>query len=282
MKRKVIGSAAVALLTAWMASAAWAQDFQKNYTISSGGTISISNVSGEISVTGTNGSSILVNAYREGRDKDLVQIEDNSTADHISLKVDYPKTGGNVDASVRFVVQVPSRTPYQFDKLSTASGDIQVANVAGELGVNTASGSITIAQIVGNVHARTASGDVNISQVHGLVQTNTASGDVTIKGITGTVSASTASGDLDVELVRIEGTGDLVFSSASGDVTIKAPGQIDAQVDISTANGSIKSDFPLTMDDLQHSGQKAHGQLGSGALKLKISTASGDVKFIRS
>ncbi len=281
MKKNAIGLAAILISTVFFLTTAWGQDFQKNYSIPQGGTISISNVSGDVSVTGYSGSSIAVSAYREGRDKDLVQIVDDSTADHVALKVQYPQGSGSVQASVRFVVQVPQGSRFQFDKISTASGDITFAGVAGDIKINTASGDVKINQVEGNVQANTASGDMEITQVHGNVQVNAASGDIKVLNAAGMVSAKTASGDVDVELTRIEGTGELKFASASGDVTVKAPAQLDALVDMTTANGSIKTDFPLTVEDLQDHGKKAHGQLGSGAVQMKISTASGDIKLVR-
>jgi DUF4097 and DUF4098 domain-containing protein YvlB len=137
--------------------------------------------------------------------------------------------------------------------------------------------------MVGSVDVKTASGDVEITQVQGAVNAKAASGEVKVHGVAGTVNASTASGNVDVELTRIEGTGDLKFSSASGNVTVKVPAQLSAQVEISTVNGSVKTDFPLTIEErqLHGNGQKASGLLGSGAVKLTISTASGDVKLIR-
>jgi DUF4097 and DUF4098 domain-containing protein YvlB len=280
MKKTVTGLAWFGLLAGLMITTAYGQDFQKNYQLNPGGSISISNVSGKISVTGSRNSSLSVVAYREGRDKNVVEIVDQSTPDHVSLKVQYP-SGGNYDASVRFVLQVPSGTQYQFNKLSTASGDIEVIDVAGEINVNTASGSITVSQIEGNVNANAASGDVKVAQVHGIVKANAASGDVTVSGVAGLVTANSASGDVNVDLTRIEGNGDLKFSSASGNVTVTAPMDLDAQVSMSTASGSIKSDFPLTIEDLESHGQKAYGRLGGGIVKLSVSTASGDLRLMR-
>ena len=263
MKRIAMGLAVVGFLTGLMLMPAWGQDFQQVYQLASGGIISISNVSGEISITGYNGSSVSVSAIREGRDKDMVQIEDQSTPGHVSLGVKYPNGGGNYEASVRFILQVPRGVRYQFDSLKTASGDISVTGVAGD------------------INAKTASGDITIKDVEGKVTATAASGDVKVLGIAGTVSASTASGDVEVELTRVSSDADLKFSSASGDVTVKAPAQLDAQVEMSTASGSLKTDFPLTIEDREGHGKKATGQLGSGAVKLKISTASGDVQLIR-
>jgi predicted membrane protein len=264
-----------------MVSTTWGQDFQKAYTLASGSGISISNVSGDISVIGYDGGAVLVTAFKEGRNKDVVEIVDESTTGKLVLKVRYPQ-GGNYDASVRFEVQVPRGTAFQYDSLSTASGDIRLAEATGEVRAKTASGDVTVHQVQGNVQVSTASGDIEITQVRGAVQASTASGDVRIDDVEGTATASSASGDLDVGLTRVEGAGEMRFSSASGDVTVRVPPQVNADVEMSTANGSLKTDFPLTIEDREHSGQKAYGKLGTGAIKLKISTASGDASLIRS
>jgi len=49
-----------------------------------------------------------------------------------------------------------------------------------------------------------------------------------------------------------------------------------------TASGSLDSDFPLTLDDREGHGKKAFGKVGSGAISLKISTASGNVRLVHS
>jgi hypothetical protein len=263
MIKKTVWITTVALILGLTIGQAWAQDFRKEYPLGSGGRISISNVSGQISVAGYNGTSVAVSGYREGRDRDQVEIVDESSSGNVTLRVQYPR-GGNTSADVRFVVQVPTGYRYQFDSLTTASGDIDVTNVAGDIKVKTASGDVTMNRIQGNVQASSASGDVRVSDVLGMA------------------SARTASGDVEVSLTQIDGSGELAFSSASGDVTVKVPAGIGAQVDISTASGSVKSDFSLTYEDREVHGKKAYGKLGSGAVPLKISSASCNVRLIRS
>ncbi len=278
MRKKVLGVAAIGFWLGVVITAAYGQDFQKTYSLPPGGTISIANVSGDIQVTGTNTGTVSVNAIRQGRDKDAVEVIDESTADHVSLKVQYPR-GGNFDASVKFIVQVPTSNHYKFDKLSAASGDIEVSNAAGELTASTASGDVTVSQFLGNTVINTASGDTKINNVQGDVQANSASGDLTILGVAGLVSARTASGDITVELSRVEGSGEMRFASASGDVSVTVPGGIGAQVQMSTGSGNIKSDFPINVEDTQGRGKKASASLGNGAVTLKMSAASGNLQL---
>ncbi len=236
-----------------------AQDFQKAFSVGEKGRINISSVSGDISVQGYDGQVVQVSAYREGRDRNLVEIVDESGPNEVSLSVRYAQTGG-VNASVRFVVEVPRGHSYSFDALRTASGDVEVTGVAGEIKVKTASGDVALKQVSGNITVDAASGDVSIEDASGIA------------------NAHTASGDVQASFARIEGSGPMSFSTASGDVTVRVPGTISANVQVSTASGSVKSDFPLSLDER---GKKGSAVLGSGALSLKISTASGDVNLLR-
>jgi len=253
-------------LWACLITAAWAQDPPRNYSLAQGSTISIANVSGDISVTGANVPNVVVTTIREGRDKELVDVEDLSSGGNLSLKARYPRDGRNIDANIRFIVQVPAGSHYKYDSLSTASGDVLLSNVAGE------------------ISARTASGDISMTQINGIVRASTASGDVQVRQATGAVTASTASGDIDVELTGIEATPELQelkFASASGDVTVRVIGSLNAQVEMATASGSISNDFGLKVEDPEGHGRKASGIVGTGAVKLKLSAASGDLKLIK-
>lgn len=242
-----------------------AQDFQKTYSVQAGAVIRVENVSGDIRVTGYDGSAIEAKGFKEGRDKDLVDVEDTSTTDSVTLKVRYPHNG-NCDASIRFELLVPRSTRYQFDRLSTASGDISVKDIAGRLKINS------------------ASGDVMVDHTQGEVEASTASGDVSVKGIQGTVNANSASGDVEVEIVKLEGTSQLKMkiSTASGDVSLRLPPNPDVEIDMSTVSGSLHTDFPIEIQTPEYGpGQSAHGRMGSGAFQLKATTVSGDINLQR-
>ncbi|MDT5272562.1 MAG: hypothetical protein QOH49_4748 [Acidobacteriota bacterium] len=260
-RRTVLNFVGALALCAAAAVSAAAQDFQRTYNLESGGSVEIENVSGDVNLTGYEGSAVVVNAYKEGRDRDMVEVEDVSTQGHVSLRAKYPNNC-NCEASVRFEVRVPRSANLVFDKISTASGNVKAEGFTGRL------------------HLSTASGDVTVRGVGGEIKAASASGTVRVVDATGTVNASTASGDVEVELTRLEGAGDMRFSSASGDVHVRMPTNIDARVSMSTASGDIETNFPIEVKHERNgSGTRAEGQLGSGARMLKISSASGNVSL---
>jgi hypothetical protein len=246
MKRNYRWTAALLALMLWAGAAVvLAQDFQKTYALGAGGKILIRNISGDVKITGYEGDSILVTAIKTGRDKEKVIIEDASAGDRVDLKVKYPEQC-NCDASVQFDVRVPSRVDYDYEKIASVSGDV------------------TVAKIRGNLHA------------------NSVSGNVTVAEATGIVNASSVSGDVGAQITKINGSGKMKFSSVSGNVDVRAPVDIDANVEMSTVSGALKTDFPLEIKEKNSgSGRSAQGLLGSGSSGLKISSVSGKISFVR-
>ncbi len=260
-RRTVLNFAGALVLCVAAAVVTSAQDFQKTYNLEAGGSVEIANVSGDVNLTGYEGSAVVVSAYKEGRDREQVEVEDESTQGRVVLRAKYPNHC-NCDASVRFEVRVPRSGNINFEKISTASGNVKAEGFTGRVHLSTASGNVTLRGVGGEIKASSASGNVRVAEA------------------TGMVNASTASGDVEVELTRVDGDGDMRFSSASGDVNVRLPSSVNARVSMSTASGDIETNFPLEVrHDRYGSGTRAEGQLGSGARTLKLSSASGNVSL---
>jgi DUF4097 and DUF4098 domain-containing protein YvlB len=273
MRRILLGlSAAVACLTLFCLSAV-AQDFTKSYPLTAGGTVRIMNVSGDVKITGGDGNTVVVNAFKEGRDRDKIEIEDLSTGNGVELKVRYPRCGSSeenrhgcsYEADVRFEVTVPRSLNLSLERINTASGNIQVTGVDANINVNT------------------ASGDVTVADSHGSVRAATASGTMRIRNVTGQVSASSASGDVEVDITRLEGSENMNFATASGDVNVRMPFDLDADVSMSTVSGNIKTDFAIEVKEPRYGpGRNAEGRIGNGTRKVRLASASGDISLMRS
>jgi len=245
MRKVLIGIALTALIGLVPSGWILAQDFEQSYAIGAGGYIRIKNISGDIKVSGYSGDTVIVTAFKQGRDRDLVEIEDNSSGDRVNVGVRYPEMG-NCNASVNFEVQVPASVHYIFESIATVSGDIEMNHVTGQ------------------------------------IRGKSVSGDVEIRGVGGTVSASTVSGDVDVEIESLEGSGDMKFSSVSGSVYVKAPAELDAYVEMATVSGSLKTDFDIAVKKRRYGpGASARGRLGTGLRSLSITTVSGRVSLIQ-
>jgi Putative adhesin len=262
MKRAYSRLIAVCGFVLLASSVCAAQDFSKKYELAAGGRINIHSVSGNVTVAGYNGNAVVVTAVKEGRDRDRVEVEDLSSGDSVELRSRYPEHC-NCDASINFTVQVPRGVKYKFDKIGSASGNIEIRGVAGD------------------INGRSASGDVTVEEVEGSIAAASASGNVRVTRAVGTVNAHSASGDVEVDLAGIEGAGNMEFTSASGDVRVKAPANLDADVDMSCVSGDLKTDFGIPVTESEHSSHRsARGRLGSGARTLRIRSSSGSVSLL--
>lgn len=246
MRKNVLVIGVAALLAGMIsAPAGLAQDFQRTYKIPQDGRIRVSTVSGNVTVQGYDGTEIEVTGTKVGRDRTRVEIVDQSTADSIYLGVRYPEHGSS-DASVNFQVRVPRSVSYNFDEIRSISGSVRLADVSG------------------HVRARSISGSVEV------------------KDISGIVSASSTSGNVDVFLRRVEGVGDMEFSSISGNVTVRAPASLDAYVSMSTISGTLGTDFPIEIQERRYlPGRSARGRLGAGSCNIRITSVSGRVSLMK-
>jgi hypothetical protein len=221
------------------------QDFQRNYTVAPGGYIRVGNISGRVVLTGYDGDVVSVSAFKEGRDRDMIDVEDRSAGDRVDVRARFPENC-NCSASLRFEVKVPRAHRYTFDRLGSVSGDVEVSGVQGKL------------------------------------RAESVSGNVRVRDVTGVVSASTVSGDVEVEINKLEGAGDMKFSSVSGDVHVRVPVNLDADIEMSSLSGSLKTDFPIEIQERRYGpGRSARARLGAGTRVLKLSTVSGRVSLSR-
>ncbi len=246
MRRNII-VAALALVVAAMVPGivASAQELHKSYAIPAGGHIVIKNVSGDLSITGYNGSGIIVDAYPFGRDQNLIKIEDLSGGDKVELRVVYPQSC-NCDAGVNFSVRVPANANYNFDRLASVSGSVEITGVRGSINAASVSGSVTV------------------------------------RDVTGTVNATSVSGAVDAEIAAIEGAGDMKFSSVSGSVNVKAPGNSNLKVEMSSVSGGLETDFPIEVQEPDYGpGRSARGIVGAGGPSLRVTSVSGKVSLTR-
>jgi len=264
MRYRGIAGVIVALAAGFYFSATGiSQDLQKSYTVGAEGIIRISNISGEINVQGYEGNSVIVEAFKTGRDREHVEIVDRSSENRVDLDVHYPERGSS-DAGVNFQVRVPRGTHYRFETIRSVSGNVSLRDVTGHVVAVSISGSIEVANADGMISATATSGNVNVTNISGMV------------------SATSISGNVNVLLKRIAGSGEMKFTSISGNVVVRAPANLDASVSMSTLSGSLTTDFPIDIQQRRYVPRySARGRLGNGASSILIRSVSGRVSLMK-
>jgi DUF4097 and DUF4098 domain-containing protein YvlB len=154
--------------------------------------------------------------------------------------------------------------------LRTASGDVLL---------ETGSGDITVSAVQGtSLRLETGSGNVTITDGKaGTLHVETGSGDIDATGSSGDdVSFETGSGSVDVSLVTTFRS--LSIETGSGDVTLRVPPTVGAEVDLDTGSGDIDlGGLTLQVRRIEH--DHVTGTLGDGKGRLSVETGSGNVRL---
>ena len=251
------------LLSAATAPAVIAQDrteskaFSFSEKLAAGSWIRIQNLNGDVNVVAASGDAVEVTAekrwnrgdprdvrfevLRDGENVTICALWDNDREESSCDADSYRHEGNNRwnDVQVKFTVKLPR--------------GIRVA-------------------------ASTVNGEVDITGARAQVRANGVNGSVRVSTSTGPVSAKSVNGSVDVDMESVTGSDDMSFASVNGDVVLRVPSVFDADITMSTVNGSVRSDFPITLEG-RIDPRRMRGTIGKGGRRLKISTVNGSLEI---
>lgn len=286
--------------------------------VGANGALDLSNISGDVRVTGGPGNEITIEAIKRVRHRDAdearrllqqLRVDIATVGDRVEVRTTYPRRGGsgerNVSARVDYTITVPTGAAVA---VKTISGDASVTKVSGEVRAETVSGNVTVTGTPNLALAKTVSGDVTAKDIEGAAT-------LTLGTISGTVWATdlkarslecgSVSGDIQLTGLQVERllaksvSGDIEFgaalgkggrydiSSHSGDVRLTLTSQTGFELDASTFSGSVRSDFPVTLRtdsagrERGSSSRTIRGSFGDGSAMLSLKTFSGTVVISR-
>jgi DUF4097 and DUF4098 domain-containing protein YvlB len=252
------------------------------------GTLNLVNVAGSVTLTGSGGNDVRVEAVKRVWDRSDAAARAALSDVHIEVTerrgaVDIRSDVGRpdvVDAEVDFTIAVPAGANVS---VRTGSGDVTVTGIRGELRAEAVAGSIK-ATSVGQVRMlRTLGGAIMLENADSSdVTVSTLGGAVTIRQLKArSADLRTVSGDLIVtdseaeRLIaqslsgRLELTGRLApagrysLQSQSGDVRFTPLGSDNFELEAASVAGSVRSDFPITLEERRDlAGRSGRGRLG--------------------
>lgn len=239
------------------AAPAAAQDFKWSGALASGKTLEVRGINGEIHAAPANGREALVTAVKSARksDPEEVEIKVVEHADGVTICAVYPsrRSGrpneclpggegrndtGDNDVEVDFEVKVPAGVTFEG---ATVNGDVEADGLSGDASV------------------ATVNGDVNVSAA-------------------GTARGTTVNGSITARLGRGDWKGNLKFTTVNGGISVTLPKGTGTDIEASTVNGSIDSDFPITVQG-RMSPRTMRGRIGEGGRMLDLTTVNGSIRL---
>lgn len=285
------------------------ENFSRTVRIGNNGTLDLSNLAGNIQITGGGGDSVVINAVKQVRRPteaearallQEIQIVVNERGNLVEIRTEYPRNRRNFNGEVNYTVTLPAGSNVI---ARSVSGDVRINNVRGEVQADSVSGDVT-ATAIGRLRAsRTVSGDLQLTDVEGEdVSAGTVSGDVVIRNLTArSLDIEAVSGDLRLTDTRSERvnlrtiSGDIDYAgpltrsgryqlqSQSGNLSLAPAGNTGFDLDASSFSGSVRSNVTFrnnaTVETPRRGPQTQtlRGTFGDASAVITLRTFSGDV-----
>ena len=227
--------------------------FEWTGSVEAGDVVEIKGIIGSITATPSPDDQVRLFATKRGvdDDPDTVDIDVVEHDGGVTICAVYPDVSGQPANEC-----LPGEGGFlsNGDNQVAVNFEVEVPDIAEFVGV-TVAGSISATGLVGDAQATTVDGNVEL-------QTDGQAGAVTVNG------------DVDADIGRSTWNRDLAFITVNGDVTVRIPEDTDAVVTGATVNGSVSTDFPLTISG---DGRLMQGTLGDGGRLLTLTTVNGNV-----
>jgi len=190
-----------------------------------------------------------------------VQVSDTQDGNHIEIRIRTPRDHGGGwfhwhSPKVQIELQVPDGSHLD---LHTGFGDVRGEHLHAQAHIDTGFGGIHFPEFNGQLNGETGFGDITADGRFDTLQ---------LKSGFGSVRAEVISGSLIHSDWRLE--------SGFGDVSLRVPSDLNANIDAETGFGHVSTDVPLMVTETS-SHSELRGQLGKGGSSVELSTGFGSV-----
>jgi hypothetical protein len=207
----------------------------------SGGSISLTNLSGDLKFS-TGGGSLNI--------------------DNVGGKVDGRTSGGSINLE-------NSKDDIE---LTTSGGSINAKNCDGKLRLSTSGGSLDLKDLKGEIKAATSGGSVMGRNVEGELIAHTSGGSIHLSDLSCSLETSTSGGNIDVSIKQL---GKYVkISNSAGNIDLELPKGKGIDLDLSA--DKIKTDH-LDNFNGKVNDDEVNGKLNGGGVLVRVNAGSGRI-----
>ncbi len=282
-------NAAALILLAALAGAARAEDYEKSFRVTPGGTLHVRLAGGSIEVEGDDDARVELDARARGdatlevrRDGNDIYVSTRRASGWrgwlgggaFDLHAQVPRhyqlvlesSGGHVD--VEDIVGNVS--------VKTSGGRIDLSEVAGDVELRTSGGGIEAREVAGNLRAETHGGSLRISEVRGGVDAETSGGEIRIGDAHGAVIARSTGGPI---AVRFAGAPEGRLHSTGGPIEVEIPAGAGVRIEARALGGAIELDDELGEVVRGAGSDRADVTLNGGGPRLELNATGGGIRI---
>ena len=256
------------------------------------GAFRIVNMVGSVTVHGWNKDTVLVRATLPQLDKLLMG------GTYTGAKMFIDNADERDPKPTRVEVWLPARARLW---IKTATANIDVTGVDGELDLYVVSGTIDVNANPRELNAEAIDGDIHVIGSPAWLRAKSASGTITLRGSSSDAAFSTVSGAIRVDGGNFERTkvetvtgnitftgmldrsGTFDFDTHSGNVDIAIPEKVNADFSVVTISGNITNNLSKArpVSGRFGRGTELNVEIGGGGAKVSVRTFKGPVTLRR-
>ncbi len=209
----------------------------------SGGNISLANLSGDKKFTTSGG---------------------NLNLESLKGKTKGSTSGGNINLA---------NSKDDID-LATSGGNINAEKSSGNITITTSGGSINMEDLSGKINASTSGGNVKGKGIGGDLKASTSGGNVSLHNLTCALNAGTSGGNIDVSIKTL--SGHVSINNSAGKVNLELPK--DAGVDLKLSASKISTP---NLQNFSGSGtnEEMQGTINGGGVPVTVHAGSGKINL---
>jgi len=139
-------------------------------------------------------------------------------------------------------------------------------------------------------------GEIIVRNVTGDLELSNTNGPITATGISGSVIAESVNETIDIGFARLDETNASAFESINGDLVVRLPADVSAELHLDTGSGEVSSEFEVELVPNQPSIEREDGansvsirvenvivaRINGGGPVLRMKTLHGDIQVRRS
>jgi DUF4097 and DUF4098 domain-containing protein YvlB len=273
-----------ALCAACLFSAAvHAEIYTKSFTVSNRAGVHVDTNDGNVVVTTGDTKQVEFRVEYSGYEIDKsLQIDSSQQGDEVNLTARIPNHW-HFAIGIRRGLHIEVRMPKDGDlQVKTGDGTIKVADLAGNVDLHTGDGSITADSVKGDIRLNTGDGSVNGTGLDGKCDAASGDGRIRLAGRFDGLRAKSGDGSIEVEARQGSKVGSSwSIRSGDGSIDVALPGDLAADLDVTTGDGHITSDIPLTVEGII-SKSRVRGKMNGGGQEVTIHTGDGSIHLRKS
>ncbi|MGX5201072.1 DUF4097 family beta strand repeat-containing protein [Aliikangiella sp. IMCC44632] len=222
---------------------------EKQFAFDLDGKISLSNINGNVTITGCNCNQVSLTA--------LIEASDSALLDRIEVRIKQSKA----QLSVATHYKENYENDYKKHQRSSVTYTLSVPNDVNLNGISLVNGDLNLSRVTGKLKSELVNGNLNSDSTASSTQVDMVNGN-----------AEVVFSDLSqVEFIN--------FESVNGNIQLSLPSDLSATFDIETVSGRITNQFGLAVNRGKYVGSSMRGQLGKGTTQVKIDNVNGKINI---